>query len=88
MNIKIHDERVHKLIPEEDDGVDNAIWFELEEMAQNMGTLCKLKVTFSGTHQLQHQHQEVDQADIPHGQIPALGPTKNSQEKYSYQTYK
>lgn len=40
-----------------------------------MGTLYMLKMTFSGKHQLLHQHLEVDQGGIPLDQIPALGPT-------------
>lgn len=62
-------------LPEEDAEVDSVILFELEEMAQNTGTLCMLKRTFSGKHQLRHQHLEVDQEGIPHDRIPAPDPT-------------
>lgn len=35
-------------IPEEDGEVDNVILFELEEMAQNMETLCMQKMIVFG----------------------------------------
>ncbi|GER54657.1 RING/U-box superfamily protein, partial [Striga asiatica] len=34
-----------------------------------MGTQCMLKMTFSGKHQLLHQHLEADQEGTPHDQI-------------------
>lgn len=70
-------------LPEEDAEVDSVISFELEEMVQNTGTLCKLKRTFSGKHQLRPQHLEVDQEGIPRDRIPAPDPTSmTSKNRY------
>lgn len=75
-----------EVVPEEDAEVDNAKWFELEEKAQNMGTLCMLEKTFSGKHQLQLQHWVVDQEDKPLDQIPVPGPTKSSHKILSHKS--
>lgn len=69
-------------LPEEDVEVDNVIWFELEETAQNMGTLYMLKTTFSGKHQPLYQHLEVDPGDIPHDRSPAPDPTSIASKTY------
>lgn len=68
------------LIPEEDDEVNNAVLFEPEVKSQNKGTLCKLKMTFSGRHQRLSQHLEEVQEDKPHDQIQAQGPTKETKK--------
>lgn len=64
------------MVPEEGALKGNAIWFELEELAQNMETLYKLRMTFSGKHQQQHQHLEEALEGIPHDRIPAQDPTE------------
>lgn len=69
-------------LPEEDAEVDNVIWFELEETAQNMGILYMLKTTFSGKHQPLYQHLEVDQGGIPHDRSPAPDPTSIASKTY------
>lgn len=52
--------------------------FEPEVKSQNKGTLCKLKMTFSGRHQRLSQHLEEGQEDKPHDQIQVQGPTKET----------
>lgn len=72
---------LERIVPEEDALKGNAVQFELEELAQNMGTRYKPKMTFSGKHQQQHQHLEEGLEGIPRDQIPAQDPT----EKNTYQ---
>lgn len=63
-------------IPEGDDEASNAILFVLGEMAQNMETLYKQKMTFSGKHQPLLQHLEEVPMDKFHDQIPDQDPAK------------
>ena len=62
-------------VPEEGALRDNAIWFELEELAQSMETRYKLKMTVFDTPQRRHQHLEEAREDIPRDQTPAPDPT-------------